>query len=194
MSRIQGTNSMRIKTKDMAYAALMAVLLAACSWLSVPAAVPFTMQTFGVFCALLILGGRLGTVSILVYILLGAAGLPVFSGFRGGLSVLLGPTGGYIAGFLICGLWCCLVEKHMHKLPMLIAGNLLCYAFGTAWFVIVYSAAGKAVSVAGAVMTCVVSYMVPDAAKLALALYLSGRIKKYVFPKAAEGSAESTQK
>ena len=82
----------------------------------------------------------------------------------------------------------------MHKLPMLIAGNLLCYAFGTAWFVIVYSAAGKAVSVAGAVMTCVVPYMVPDAAKLALALYLSGRIKKYVFPKAAEGSAESTQK
>ena len=91
-----------ITVRDMAYIALMAVVIALCSWISVPAAVPFTMQTFAVFCALLLLGGRRGTFAVALYILLGAFGLPVFSGFRGGIGALLGPTGGYIVGFLLC--------------------------------------------------------------------------------------------
>ena len=94
----------RFSTRDMAYIALMAVLLAVCSWISVPAPVPFTLQTFGVFCALGLLGGRRGSTAVLLYILLGAVGLPVFSGFQGGLGKLLGPTGGYILGFLLSAL------------------------------------------------------------------------------------------
>ena len=70
-----------MKTKDMAYIALMAVLISVCSWLSVPAAIPFTMQTYAVFTALLLLGGRRGSIAVAVYIALGAVGLPVFSGF-----------------------------------------------------------------------------------------------------------------
>ena len=89
---------------QLAYAAVGAVLIAVCSWISIPAAVPFTLQTFAVFFVLSLLGGKLGTLSILVYILLGAAGIPVFAGFSAGLGVLLGSTGGYIAGFLILGL------------------------------------------------------------------------------------------
>jgi biotin transport system substrate-specific component len=84
--------------------ALGAVLIIICSWLTVPFAVPFTMQTFAVYCALLLLGGRRGLLAVLLYILLGAFGLPVFSGFRGGIGALLGPTGGYILGFLLCAL------------------------------------------------------------------------------------------
>ena len=83
-----------LSTLDMAYIALMAVLMAVCSWISVPMEIPFTMQTFALFCALGLLGGRRGTIAVLVYILMGAIGLPVFSGFGGGLGRLLGVTGG----------------------------------------------------------------------------------------------------
>ena len=61
-----------MKTRDMAYIALMAVLISVCSWLSVPSVIPFTMQTFGVFCALLLLGGRRGSIAVLLYIVMGA--------------------------------------------------------------------------------------------------------------------------
>ena len=85
---------MNLSTRKLAYTALMAVVLCICSWITVPFAVPFTMQTFAVFCSLLLLGGKLGTLSIGVYILLGMVGLPVFSGFRGGIGHIIGPTGG----------------------------------------------------------------------------------------------------
>lgn len=93
-----------MKTRDMAYIALMAVLISVCSWLSVPSVIPFTMQTFGVFCALLLLGGRRGSIAVLLYIVMGAVGLPVFSNFAGGVGKLMGPSGGYIFGFLLTAL------------------------------------------------------------------------------------------
>ena len=98
------------KTLTITLAALMAALTAVCSWMTIPATVPVTLQTFAVFLTLMVLGGKTGTVSILLYICIGAAGVPVFAGFKGGLSVLVGPTGGYILGFLFCskcfGLFC----------------------------------------------------------------------------------------
>ena len=88
-------------TKRMTRIALCAALLAPCAWLSIPTQPPFTMQTFGVFLTLLLLGARDGAIAIALYILLGAMGAPVFSGFNGGMGALLGPTGGYIVGFLL---------------------------------------------------------------------------------------------
>ena len=76
---MQNTYSTGIsRSLNLAFTALGAVLIAVCSWISIPTAVPFTMQTFAVFFVLLALGGRRGTCSILVYILLGAAGTPAF--------------------------------------------------------------------------------------------------------------------
>ena len=94
----------RLRTVDLAYAALFAVLLMVCAWINIPLTVPFTLQTFGVFAALGTLGGRRGILAILAYLLLGLVGLPVFSGFQGGPGVLLGTTGGYILGFLASAL------------------------------------------------------------------------------------------
>lgn len=93
----------RLRTLDLTYTALFAVLMAVCAWISIPVPkpmVPFSMQTFAVFAALAVLGGRRGTYAVSAYLLLGAVGLPVFAGFRGGLSVLLGSTGGYLIGFM----------------------------------------------------------------------------------------------
>ena len=166
--------------RDMVYVSLMAVVITLCSWLSVPSAVPFTMQTFAVFCALLLLGGRRGFLAVGLYILLGAFGLPVFSGFRGGLGALLGPTGGYILGFLLAALLFWLFEGKLSELILLIGGLLLCYLFGTLWFVYIYSSGGKEIGFGAALGLCVLPYLIPDAIKLLLAFVLTRRVKKAV--------------
>lgn len=159
----------------MVLASLFTGIMAICSWISIPVFdIAFTMQTFAVFLSLLLLGGKWGTVSIVIYLLLGAVGLPVFSGFRGGPGMLLGVTGGYLWGFLSTGLcyWC--AEK-WNKLTGLIIGLLACYACGSLWFAW-YSGGGIGLIL----LRCVVPYLIPDAVKLWLSLTLAKRIKKYI--------------
>lgn len=180
---------MKLKTVDLALCGLFAAILAVCAWITVPfGPIPFTLQTFGVFAVLGILGGKRGTISILVYLLLGAVGLPVFSGFHGGVGALFGVTGGYLIGFLLTGAAVWLAEKWFGDgfwsfTISAIIGLLLCYAFGTAWFMILYTKGGNEITLAGALGMCVIPFLIPDAAKLAVALLLRGRLKKLV-PKA----------
>ncbi|MBR2724722.1 MAG: biotin transporter BioY, partial [Ruminococcus sp.] len=91
---------------------LMTVIIVLCSWICLPLPVPITMQTFGIYAALTLLGGKKGLCSVLLYILLGAAGLPVFAGFSAGLYHLVSPTGGYIWGFVFCALFFLFTEKY----------------------------------------------------------------------------------
>lgn len=173
-----------MKAKDMVYISLMVVLIAVCSWLMVPAVIPFTMQTFGIFCALCLLGGKRGSMAVLIYIAMGAFGLPVFSGFTGGIGKILGATGGYIIGFLptaLCywGVTAALGNKTGIKAAGMLLGLILCYAFGTAWYIYVY-ASKQAVSVTAALGMCVVPFIVPDLIKLALALGMERILKKHI--------------
>lgn len=169
------------KTRDMAYIALFAVLMAVCSWISIPTVVPFTMQTFAVFLAVGLLGGRRGTLAIFVYLLMGAVGLPVFSNFTGGLGCLLNVTGGYLIGFLICAMVCWMFEaafgrKTWTLILSMVIGLIACYAFGTVWFMVVYARTTAAVGLGTALVMCVLPYIVPDLIKLSLALFLTRRL------------------
>ena len=171
----------KLSARDLSYAALSVALLAVCSWISVPTAIPFTLQTFAVCLIAALLGLRRGLWAVVGYIALGAAGVPVFSGFRGGPGVLLGVTGGYIVGFLFTVPVVSLaVEKFGRKLPVLLAsmaaGVLLCYAFGTAWFILVYSRATGPVSFGTALAWCVLPYLIPDGVKITLAALLARRL------------------
>lgn len=175
----------RFRTVDLAYMAIGASLIAICSWISIPAAVPFTLQTFAVFCVLGLLGGKRGSVSILVYILLGAVGLPVFSGFNGGIGALLGTTGGYIIGFIFVGLIYWAAERlsgnrRVICVAAMILGLVVCYAFGTAWFMFVYARKAGEIAIATALGWCVLPFIVPDLVKMGLALLLSERLRKLV--------------
>ena len=178
----------RLRTLDMAYIALFAVLMAVCAWITVPLPKPlvqFTLQTFAMFMALTTLGGRRGLYAMVVYLLLGAVGVPVFSGFRSGLGVLLDTTGGYIIGFAAAALvYWLLTAKLGDSLPVKIAacvlGLAVCYAFGTAWFLVLYARTTGPIGVTTALSWCVLPYIVPDLLKLALAVVLSGRIKKFL--------------
>ncbi|HBI84904.1 MAG TPA: biotin transporter BioY [Ruminococcus sp.] len=172
----------KFRTVDLAYIAIGAALIAVCAWISIPLTVPFTFQTFGVFFVLSALGGKRGTCSILVYILLGAVGIPVFSGFASGIGVLLGNTGGYILGFLLSGLLYTGItrlfgNKLLPEIIALLLGLVLCYAFGTAWFMFVYTRANGAVGLGTVLSWCVLPFVLPDLIKLALARTIAGRIR-----------------
>lgn len=175
-------NKTKLSARDMAYIAMFAVVMAVCSWISVPYVVPFTLQTFGVFLAVGVLGGKRGTLAVLIYILLGCMGLPVFAGFSGGLGAVLGSTGGYIVGFLVQAL----VMWAMERIPgnrtvitivSMVLGLIGCYAFGTVWFVMVYARTTGAVGIWTALGWCVFPYIIPDLAKMALALVLRKRLR-----------------
>ena len=166
---------MTISTKNMVRAALFAGVMAVCAWLAVPISdIGFTMQTFGVFLALGLLGGKWGTVSIGLYLLLGLVGLPVFSGFRGGPGMLLGVTGGYLWGFLLSGFVYWALER-FGKLPAMISGLIVCYACGTVWF-LWYSGGGIGL----VLLRCVVPYLIPDGIKIFLAWSLSRRLSRHL--------------
>lgn len=172
----------KIKTQNLVLCSLFSAIIAICSWLTIPAAVPFTLQTFAIFAALLVLGGKWGTASICVYILLGAVGLPVFSGFKGGIGVLIGVTGGYILGFILSGLVFWIMEHFLGnslltKISAMILGLIICYTAGTAWFVITYT---KNISVFGALKSCVIPFIIPDLLKMSFAVLVSERLKKSI--------------
>lgn len=173
------------KLRDVTNISLMTVIIVISAQLVIPAGVPFTMQTFGVFLSLLILGGKKGTTAILVYIMLGAVGVPVFSGFGGGLGVLLGSTGGYIFGFLGSGLvYWGITSIFGKKKPMRVVsvfiGLAVCYAVGTAWLMLVYTQKGSFLSLGNALKIAVLPFIIPDIIKLVFAIFISSRLERVI--------------
>ena len=171
----------KFRTIDLVYIALGAVLIAICSWISIPTTVPFTLQTFAVFFVLSALGGKRGTLSIIVYVLLGAIGIPVFAQFSSGLGILLGNTGGYIVGFIFMGLTYWLIvgllgKKLWVEILAMVIGLVVLYAFGTAWFMVVYAKANGAVGLGVVLSWCVLPFIIPDLVKLGLALTLAWKL------------------
>ena len=165
----------KIGTTDLVYIGIFAALITVCSWISINLVVPFTLQTFAIFLAVYLLGGRRGTVSVLVYILLGAVGLPVFSGFSGGIGRLLGTTGGYIIGFLFSALVMWAFETFFGKnfrtyAISMVVGLIVCYAFGTAWYMIVYTRDSGITGIMVVLGKCVFPFIIPDLIKISLAL------------------------
>lgn len=171
----------RMKTQDIVYIAIGATLLAVCSQISIPAAIPFTLQTFAAAFVGGFLGVKKGVSSVVIYILLGVAGIPVFAGFRSGIPTLLGGTGGYIIGLLpfaaIAGFF---AERFRGKLLPMVIGMLLglisCYILGTAWYVHLYAEKGLAY----AISACVLQFIIPDIIKIAVAALLVKRIAPIV--------------
>ena len=172
-----------MKTKDMTLAALFSAFIAVSAWITVPFTVPFTVQTFAVFLACLTLGGGKALISVVVYLLAGAVGLPVFSGFRGGVGVLFGPTGGYLVGFVALCLcfWMltALLPNFKIKKPLaLLSGLAVLYLFGTVWYVLLSLKAGG-VGFLTAFSTCVLPFLLPDLIKMAVAFLVADRMKSF---------------
>lgn len=170
----------RMKTLDLVYIAMGTALIAVCSWINIPITVPFTLQTLAVFAVLLVFGGDRGTAAIFTYVLMGAIGIPVFAGFTGGIGIILGNTGGYILGFILIGLLYIAFTRFLGKklyieIAALLLGLLVCYAFGTAWFLYIYMRDIGTVGLVTVLSWCVFPFIIPDIIKLLLAFILSRR-------------------
>ena len=173
---MSNTQKKFLSVQDMVLIAVFTAIMAICSWISVSAGpVPFTLQTFAVFV----------TIAVVVYILLGIIGVPVFAGLTGGPSVIAGPTGGFIVGFIltaiIIGLLMNLtngkseVVKLVITVVAMVLGDVACFAIGTVWFMVVTNN-----TVAVALTYCVIPYIIPDIAKIVVATIIANRVKKYV--------------
>ena len=167
--------------KQMVHIALFAALIALCTLISIPTTPPFTMQIFAVFLAIYALGARRAFLAILIYTAIGLLGVPVFSGFRGGAAVLFGATGGYIIGFLlmppIYSLICRNSAKKVRSAIASAVSLIVCYTFGTVWFIKVYGLEFNIAGILTALQMCVLPFILPDCIKALLAYLVYNRIK-----------------
>ena len=182
------------KTYDIVLESICAALITICSWISIQVLdIPFTLQTFGILLVLFTIGGRRGTISILIYILLGIIGVPVFAGFKSGPAALMGPTGGFVIGFIFTGLTYWLIDEKMLKkykasastrmLINIVEGiifELILYVFGVSWFMFVYTRNSGEIGLLTVLGMCVFPFIIPDTVKFAAASVVSLRLRSIV--------------
>ena len=162
--------------RSMVFTAIFAALICVAAPYSVPLPwlVPISLATFAIYLTGALLGGKRGVLAVLIYIMIGAVGLPVFSGFRGGFGALFGPTGGYIIGYVplvfLSGLFS---DRKKYMIPVgMVLGTIALYSFGTAWYMI-YTKADIVTALAG----CVLPFILGDSIKMVLATILSIPLK-----------------
>ena len=179
---------------DLVLISVSAALITICSWISIPLGpVPFTLQTLGILAVMLTIGGRRGTIAILVYLALGAVGVPVFAGFKGGIMSFIGPTGGFLIGFVLAALVFWLLEKIILKKLMttpvktwifgmlgFIVFEIVMYIVGVIWFMTVYAAQTGPVGLVTVMGWCVFPFIIPDVVKMAVAVLIGERASKLI--------------
>jgi biotin transport system substrate-specific component len=167
------------KTFNLVLIGVLAAVLCVIGPFAIPIGpVPITLATFGIILTGYVLGPRFGPLSVGVYILLGTIGLPVFSGATGGLGKILGPSGGYIVAWLALAFFTgFLVKKFPNKIPLhvagAVAGEVVLYVIGTAWFIFVTK-----YTLPKAIAVCVAPFLIGDTIKLALAVTVGAILRK----------------
>ena len=180
MNQTQSITAPRSKTYEITMTALMAAVTCILAPLSIPIGpVPISFTNLAIYLSLSLLVWKKGTISYLIYLLLGLVGLPVFSGFTGGPSKLAGPTGGYIIGFIVMAVIAGLVIDNCRKpwiqLIGMIVGTIVCYLFGPIWFCLVANYTFKA-----ALAVCVIPFIPADLVKMIIAMIIGPMIKKRI--------------
>ena len=164
--------------REMVFTAICAAIICVLAPISVPiGAIPISLGTFAIYFTAALLGGKRGTFAVIVYILIGMVGLPVFTGMRGGAGVLFGATGGYIIGYiplaLLTGVFSDMKSKFHWTMPVgMVLGTVALYAFGTAWYMIMSGS-----TLMAALAACVVPFLLFDSIKMVLSTILAVPLK-----------------
>ena len=182
------------KTYNIVLIAVSAALIAICSWISITIGpVPFTLQTMAIFAVLMTIGGARGSVAVIIYLLLGLVGVPVFAGFKGGPASFLGPTGGFLVGFAVASLvWLLLerllrdkmsssaVKRILYGVINAVICEVVMYTIGVIWFMVVYGQQTGPVGLGATLTMCVVPFIIPDIVKIAVAVVIGERAGKLI--------------
>ena len=191
---IMADKTQKKKTYNIVLIAVSAALITICSWISITAGpVPFTLQTMAIFAVLMTIGGARGSLAVIIYLLLGLVGVPVFAGFKGGPASFLGPTGGFLVGFAVASLVWILIEKLLRDkmsssmLRRIIYGvinSVICeivmYAIGVIWFIVVYGQQTGPIGLGAVLSMCVMPFIIPDIIKIAAAVVIGERAGKLI--------------
>ncbi len=163
-----------VKIRALTETALAVAILSVSAMITLPFfAVPFTLQSFAVLTVLGLLGAKKGGTALLLYLALGALGLPVFSGFTGGFGILFGPTGGFLFGFLFAVPVFALLPRRT-LVPMLFS-TLLYYVIGSLWYYFLFA---EGTSYPLSLTVTVLPFLLPDGAKIALAYLVTKRLSR----------------
>ncbi|PID40865.1 MAG: BioY family transporter [Proteobacteria bacterium] len=183
------TDPSTLQLKRMVYASLMAALTAAGAYIAIPVGpVPIVLQNLFVMLAGLLLGGRWGLISIGVYLLAGAVGLPVFAGGTGGVGKFVGPTGGYLLGFVAAAYLIGVFSERgrgrvVVDILAMTAGTIVIYAFGVTWLKMV-----TGMSFSKAVAVGMLPFLIGDALKIAVAIPIARALRPMI-----DGSLRAAQ-
>lgn len=164
------TTKHKLSIHQMAVIALMTALMCILGPMSIPiGAVPISLTNFVIYLTIYLLGTKLGTISYCIYLLIGMAGLPVFSGYSGGLGKLAGPTGGYLVGFIFMAILSGIFIQKYHGKTLfsilgMVLGTLVAYFFGTVWFILEAKC-----TILYALTVCVFPFLIGDAVKILVA-------------------------
>jgi biotin transport system substrate-specific component len=166
----------------MCYIGLFAAVISACAFVSIPLpnGVPMTLQTFAIPLAGVVLGKKCGVLAAVIYLLRGAAGVPVFHGGSGGLGIIFGPTGGFILSFPLLALAAGIGASKRRTVWLalwLILGAVVNYICGMLWFVVVMPGLSLPGDLKFAFMACVFPFLLMDAGKMAMVTVL-GNVKQ----------------
>ncbi len=179
MSKEKSTTERKTAVKDITQVSIITALLCILAPMSIPIGpVPVSLTSFVIYLSLYMLGMKKGTLSILIYLLIGAVGLPVFSGYTGGLAKLTGATGGYLVGFIFIALIGGYVIDHwpdqywLHFLAYVLS-TAICYALGTIWFVYLMQC-----TLAYALSVCVTPFILVDLCKMVVGILVGSRVRK----------------
>lgn len=170
----------RTKTYNIILCGLMAAILCVLAPVAIPMTVPITLGTFVIFIMTYILDYKYAFVSCLIYILLGIVGLPVFSGYQGGIGKVVGPTGGYIVGYLFITLISGYINSRYQANKILqvigmIIGIMICYGLGTLWF-----AYQQNMSILESLIICVIPFICGDILKIVGAVIVGNILRKRI--------------
>lgn len=181
MNKDEIKKEFKIKLKDIVYIALFVALITVCSYIQVPLPVPFTLQLFAIFLAIYLLGPFKSFITILLYLLLGLIGVPVFAGFKAGLSAFYSPTGGFLLGFLTKPLiylpfYIFNKKNELFYLLSMSIGLLITYIIGSSFFIYVFKK-GE-ISLLSALTITIFPFIIPDILKLILAFFIGRKLKE----------------
>lgn len=183
MEQVKKANLYYFKTRDIAYIAMFIALITICSWISIPigSIVSFTLQLLAIFICIYVLGPVKSFITIALYLLIGLIGVPVFSNFKGGPSVFLGPTGGFLIGFLLIPLiylpFYLIFKNNLISYSIsMVLGLMVTYLFGALWFIYIYKNGDCALLTA--LTATVFPFIIPDLIKLIVGIAIGNKLIK----------------
>lgn len=171
---------MKTKTHDLTITAIFAAIICILSVITVPiGTIPISLSLFAIILTAISLGAKRGVLSVIVYILIGSLGIPVFSGFKGGLHILFGPTGGFIFSYIFVALIVSFASQKTNKKLTLFLFSLLslaiCYLIGSFQYALI-----SKVSFYNSLTVCVFPFIIFDILKALLAVNIGLKLKKII--------------